>query len=185
MRLDEQRQWLHGVRARPSPNCDDRPALATIRLLVIHGISLPAGEFGGDFVEQLFLNTLDTAMHPDFSELLGVRVSAHVFIDREGRPTQFVSFDKRAWHAGVSSFRGCSGCNDFSIGIELEGSDMRAYCTAQYRTLARLTDCLVQHWPALQRDTIIGHEHIAPGRKTDPGPAFDWNRYYALCHSLD
>lgn len=184
MRLDECHDWLETARAVPSPNCDARPAGTSIRLLVIHGISLPTGEFGGGFVEQLFRNALDVDAHPDFASLAKARVSAHLFIDREGRLTQFVPFGKRAWHAGASSFRDCQGCNDFSIGIELEGTDALPYRPVQYRVLAAVTDCLVAHWPLLGRDTIAGHEHIAPGRKTDPGPAFDWEGYYSLCKSL-
>lgn len=184
MHLDKQRDWLQGVRVSPSPNFDERPQGAVIRLLVIHGISLPAGRFGGGFVEQLFLNTLDAQAHPDFARLAGVRVSAHLFIDRRGRVTQFVPFGKRAWHAGPSFFRGAPECNDFSIGVELEGADTRPYCAAQYRRLAAVTDCLMGHWALSGRDCIAGHEHIAPQRKTDPGPAFDWQAYYALCRCL-
>jgi len=171
--------WLEHVRRVESPNADDRPAGAAIELIVVHGISLPPGQFGGAYVEDLFTDRLDTATHPAFASLLGVRVSAHVFISRRGRVTQFVPFDRRAWHAGVSRWRGRARCNDFSVGIELEGTDTLAYTHSQYAALQRVVQALLAHYPDLGRDTVVGHSEIAPGRKTDPGPLFDWKRLYS------
>jgi AmpD protein len=176
--------WLRGARRRLSPNADSRPPDTQVSLLVIHNISLPPGEFGGDYVEQLFLNCLDCTMQPGFEGLRGLRVSAHLFIDRAGGITQFVPFDRRAWHAGVSSFAGRDRCNDFSIGIELEGADQVAYTAFQYTALARITRALRGVYPALAGDAnIVGHSDISPERKTDPGPAFDWVRYRRLISS--
>lgn len=169
--------WLRGARRLPSPHCDDRPDADDISLLVIHNISLPPGQFGTTCVEQLFLGTLDCNAHPYFEGLRGVRVSAHFFIDRRGRLTQFVPLHRRAWHAGVSTFEGRERCNDFSIGIELEGTDDRAFTVAQYRQLARVTRHLRRAFPRITAKRITGHSDIAPGRKTDPGPHFDWARY--------
>lgn len=163
-----------------SPNYDERPENTEIELLVIHGISLPPDEYGGGFVTALFTNQLNPKEHPYFEEIKDLRVSAHLFINREGGVVQFVPFDKRAWHAGKSCFNGREICNDFSIGIELEGSDSVAYTDEQYATLAAVTACLQQQWPVLTRDNIKGHCDIAPGRKTDPGEAFDWSRYFSL-----
>lgn len=168
--------WLEGVRHAPSPNCDARPAGTAVQLLVLHNISLPPGEFGRGLVEPFFCNALDTSCHPALADLGGVRVSAHLFIDRQGRITQFVSLDERAWHAGRSCFEGRDNCNDFSIGIELEGTDTQPYSDAQYRALWDLIPRLMRAYPALAMDRIVGHEHVAPGRKSDPGPAFDWQR---------
>ncbi len=160
-------------RAR-SPNQDARPAGSQAVLLVIHNISLPPGVFGGTEVADLFLNRLDYGTHPWLECLRDLRVSAHFFVRRDGSIMQFVATDQRAWHAGVSRFEGRERCNDFSIGVEMEGTDTRAYTDAQYQTLADLTAVLrVRH--ALK--AVRGHEHIAPGRKTDPGPSFDWGRY--------
>jgi AmpD protein len=169
--------WLQRVRHRPSPNFNSRPQGQVIDLLVIHNISLPPGEFGGGYVEQLFLNELDCASHPSFFDLRGLRVSAHVLIDRAGELTQFVAFDERAWHAGESRFNGRDNCNDFSIGIELEGTDTLPYTDAQYHNLRALTQALQARYPALRSDRVVGHCDIAPERKTDPGPAFDWIRF--------
>lgn len=171
--------WLARVRRVPSPNNDPRPAHCRISLLVIHGISLPPGRFGTGLIEDLFLNRLDCGSDPALADLQGVRVSAHLLIDRRGRVVQFVPFDRRAWHAGVSNWCGRHGCNDFSIGIELEGEDGRAYTQRQYRKLSKVTSALLARYPALAREAIVGHQEIAPGRKTDPGPAFDWRRYLA------
>jgi AmpD protein len=168
---------LRGARYVPSPNCDDRPAAAEIRLLVVHGISLPPGEFGGDGVLRLFTNTLDPAAHPYYEALKGLRVSAHFFIRRTGEIVQFVPCERRAWHAGQSRWRGRERCNDFSIGVELEGTDAVPYAEAQYRRLARLIAALRRRYPIAD---IAGHSDIAPARKTDPGPAFDWPRLRAL-----
>jgi len=170
--------WLTGVRRVPSANASERPDPREISLLVIHNISLPPGEFGGGFVEQLFLNCLDCSLHPYFEEhLRGLEVSAHVFIDRAGRITQFVPFHLRAWHAGRSSFCGRENCNDFSIGIELEGTDELPYTAAQYEALVEVTAALMRNYPEIAPDRIVGHSDIAPGRKTDPGPAFDWDAF--------
>jgi len=167
----DRRGWLQGVRAEPSPNCDARPALA-VELLVIHNISLPPGEFGSGEVFALFGNRLDPARHPFYRELAGLRVSAHFVVERDGRVTQCVSIFDRAWHAGVSSWRGRERCNDFSVGIELEGSDQQAFTAAQYTALRRLVAQLVA---ALPLRGVAAHSDIAPGRKTDPGPHFDWS----------
>jgi AmpD protein len=168
--------WLSGVRRIPSSNCDARPPAVGIELLVIHNISLPPGEFGGEAVVQLFTNSLNTDAHPYYKKLEGLKVSAHFLIRRDGHIIQFVSCGKRAWHAGVSSWQGRSACNDFSIGIELEGSDDVPFDDPQYASLARLTRLLRRGYPIR---TIVGHADIAPGRKTDPGPSFDWTRYLA------
>lgn len=169
--------WVSRVRAVPSPNCDERPDPADISLLVIHNISLPPGQFGGPQVEQLFTNRLNPAEHPYFEGIKDLRVSAHLFINRGGRVTQFVPLERRAWHAGKSNFEGRERCNDFSIGIELEGTDDRPFTRAQYRQLLRLTRALLRRYPALTTARILGHSDIAPGRKTDPGPHFDWARF--------
>ena len=171
--------WLHPARHLPSPNCDARPAGRLIDLLVIHNISLPAGAFGGPWIDDLFLNRLDPNAHPSFPPLAPLRVSAHLLIRRNGAIHQYVPFHLRAWHAGVSSFRGETNCNDYSIGIELEGSDQIPYTEPQYSHLLAVTTTLMAHYPALQRERISGHSDIAPGRKSDPGPAFDWQRYLA------
>lgn len=166
--------WLTGVRRLKSPNFDARPAHAAIDLLVIHNISLPPDEFGGDGVVQLFTNTLDCSAHPYYAQLDGVKVSAHFFIRRDGSMMQFVSCLDRAWHAGVSQWQGRERCNDFSIGIELEGSDFVAFTDEQYAALKLLTKKIKQAYPIR---ASVGHSDIAPGRKTDPGPFFDWPRY--------
>lgn len=163
--------WLDAARRVPSPNFDARPAGAVVDLLVVHHISLPAGRFVGDAVERLFTNTLDCATHPDFAALQGLRVSAHFLVRRRGELIQFVPTHARAWHAGVSDFQGRGRCNDYSIGVELEGTGERPFTRAQYRVLARLAGALATAHPLRW---VTGHEHIAPGRKFDPGPAFDW-----------
>jgi AmpD protein len=168
--------WLSGVNRTASTNCDARPHGSRIELLVIHNISLPPGEFGGGAIAQLFTNTLDCAAHPYYAQLKGVRVSAHFLIRRGGSITQFVPCTKRAWHAGVSTWRGRSACNDFSLGVELEGSDDKVFEDRQYAALIRLTRLLRRSY-ALRG--VAGHSDIAPGRKTDPGPCFDWARYLA------
>jgi N-acetyl-anhydromuramoyl-L-alanine amidase len=172
--------WLQPACHCPSPNFNQRPAGQTIDLLVIHNISLPAGEFGGGFIEQLFTNCLDCSAYSSFAELRDMEVSAHLLIDRHGAVTQFVAFDQRAWHAGKSHFVGRDNCNDFSIGIELEGTDKLPYTDAQYHNLAAVTRALLAHFPTMHADRIVGHNTIAPERKTDPGPAFDWARYRHL-----
>ncbi len=169
--------WLASARRLPSPNHDERPPGTAIDLLVIHGISLPEGCFGQGHVEALFTNRLDPGAHPVFSELAGLRVSAHLFIDRQGGVTQFVPFHKRAWHAGESCFEGRSRCNDFSIGIELEGCDHIPYETVQYEVLVEIAQLLMAHYPLIRPERIVGHYHVAPQRKTDPGPAFRWTYF--------
>ncbi len=171
--------WLTHAKRVLSPNYDDRPGGCDIDLLVIHNISLPPGQFGGGYVQQFFCNTLDCKIHPYFDHLREIRVSSHVFIDREGEVTQFVPFHKRAWHAGVSSHNGRTACNDFGIGIELEGVDDHPYSDVQYDVLITITELLKQTYPALLEKNIVGHSDIAPERKTDPGEAFDWKRYRA------
>lgn len=176
MRLDAQ-GWLQlaaGVRLMPSPNFNERPSGDDISLLVIHNISLPPGQFGTPFICDLFLNQIDLSADPWFSCLEGLKVSAHFLLDRHGRVTQFVSCNDRAWHAGVSSFDGREQCNDFSIGIELEGTDTEPYTDMQYEVLHALTQCLRARYPLR---AVRGHCDIAPGRKTDPGESFDWTRY--------
>jgi N-acetyl-anhydromuramoyl-L-alanine amidase len=168
--------WLTGVRRIASPNHDARPHGMATDLLVIHNISLPPNEFGGAGIVQLFTNTLDCSAHPYYAQLQGVKVSAHFLIRRDGQIIQFVSCQQRAWHAGVSSWKDRSRCNDFSLGIELEGTDFLPFSDAQYTALSRLTRCLRRTYPL--RD-IAGHSDIAPERKTDPGACFDWARYRA------
>lgn len=170
--------WLRAVPRELSPNCDARTDPSAIELVVLHGISLPPGEFGGAAIGQLFCNTLDCSADARLADLAGVEVSSHVLIDRTGAITQFVPFDARAWHAGVSRWRGRSGCNDFAIGIELEGTDDVAYTDAQYAGLAAVLPALFRRYPRLGPDAVVGHSDIAPGRKTDPGPSFDWRRLY-------
>jgi len=169
---------VRNARQVPSPNCDARPAGEAVTLVVVHGISLPPGEFGGDGVERLFANALDTTAHPYYASLAGLRVSAHFLVRRDGELVQFVSCNDRAWHAGVSSWRGRERCNDFSVGIELEGADDLPYEDAQYRRLAALLRALKGRYPSIE--AAAGHCDVAPGRKTDPGPAFDWDRLARL-----
>lgn len=166
--------WLYHVRRCNSPNQDARPAGAVVDTLVVHGITLPPGQFGHGQVDALFCNTLDTERHGFYRELAGLRVSSHLLIERAGRVTQYVGFDDRAWHAGASAFDGRERVNDFAVGVELEGTDHCPYAPAQYRRLADVAAALMRHYPAMTRDCIVGHNDIAPGRKTDPGPAFDW-----------
>lgn len=168
--------WLDSALRIASPNCDARPEGTTIRLVVIHNISLPPGVFTGDAVIALFTNRLDWDAHPYYEQIRGMRVSAHFFIRRDGRLLQFVPCRLRAWHAGVSSWRGQTCCNDFSIGIELEGNDDLPFADAQYAALASLIAALEQEYPI---EEVTGHADIAPGRKTDPGPLFDWGRVRA------
>lgn len=163
--------WLSGANPLPSPNFGDRPPGAEVSLIVLHNISLPPDQFGGDWVEDFFLNRLDAAAHPYFSTISGLQVSAHFYVCRDGRVIQFVSCDRRAWHAGQSIWRGRENCNDYSVGIELEGSDFQPYTAAQYTALWPLLDALCEHYPIAG---IAGHCHVAPVRKTDPGPSFDW-----------
>ncbi len=175
--------WLTDARRAPSPHMDARSDPRDIALVVVHGISLPAGQFAGDAVERLFCGTLDIDEHASFADLQGVRVSSHLFIRRDGELVQFVPFNRRAWHAGVSRWRGRTGCNNFSIGIELEGEDHTPYTNAQYAVLASILGTLFDVYPALGPDTVVGHQEIAPGRKTDPGPVFDWVAVLAALHA--
>ncbi len=165
-----------GVDFRPSPHCDERPAGERISLVVIHGISLPPGDFGGPYIDDLFMGRLDPAAHPYFREIEGLRVSSHFVVRRDGSLMQYVPCAMRAWHAGVSAWKGRERCNDFSIGIELEGADDVPYAEPQYETLAALLRALFERYGTLD---IAGHSDIAPGRKTDPGPWFDWARLRA------
>lgn len=163
-----------------SPNCDQRPSDTTIDLLVVHNISLPPGVFEGDAIKQLFLNELDYSAHDFYQQLVALRVSSHLLIRRNGYMIQFVPFHLRAWHAGVSSFEGRSQCNNFSIGIELEGTDHIPYTDIQYQHLSKVTSLLMQLYPAISYERIVGHQTIAPERKTDPGASFDWGNYFNL-----
>ena len=172
--------WLQGVRHVESPNWDRRPAETPVDLLVVHAISLPPGEYGGPWIDALFTNTLPLDAHPYFSRLAGLRVSSHLLVHRDGSLVQYVSFAHRAWHAGVSQFAGRHACNDFSIGIELEGSDDAAFDPRQYRVLANATRALMERFPGITAQRIVGHSDIAPGRKSDPGPAFDWIHFRRL-----
>ena len=171
--------WLQGVRLLPSPNFNKRPVNVEIDLLVIHNISLPPGEFGSDNVDALFCNVLDCDADPYFDILRELRVSAHFFINRTGNVTQYVSLNDRAWHAGKSQWYNRNDCNNFSIGVELEGTDIALYTDAQYVSLTGLTQILMQFFPGITQDRIVGHNDIAPDRKTDPGEAFDWLRFRA------
>lgn len=171
---------LSGARQVASPNCDARPEGVFPELIVVHGISLPPGEFGGPWIDRLFTNTLPWDEHPYFKQIEGLKASSHVLIRRDGELVQYVPFNRRAWHAGVSNYRGRERCNDFSIGIELEGADSAAYEPTQYRKLAEVIRALCDAYPTLSRERIVGHSDIAPGRKTDPGIAFDWPRLHAL-----
>ena len=180
MAVDWPGEWLTTARRVTSPNQDPRPPRTVVDLLVVHGISLPPGKFGGGHVDRLFQNRLDAAEHPFFARIHDLRVSAHLMVERSGQLTQYVPFSQRAWHAGISSFRGRVRCNDFSIGIELEGTDELPYADAQYAVLSAFIRFAMLHWPAITPARIVGHCHVAPGRKTDPGPCFDWRRVYEM-----
>ncbi len=169
--------WVREAIKCPSEHFNARPPGLPVSLLVIHNISLPPGQFGGGHVQAFFSGQLDASAHPYFAEIASLRVSAHFLIERTGCLTQFVSCLDRAWHAGASSFGGCADCNDFSIGIELEGTDETPFTHAQYQTLTSLSRVLMQRYPHVTPYRITGHEHIAPGRKTDPGRCFDWQGY--------
>jgi len=159
-----------------SPNCDVRPEGSNIKLIVIHGISLPPGEFSGNYIHDFFMNQLNANLHPYFKEISHLKVSSHVYIRRDGQIQQFVPFNLRAWHAGASCYQNEQRCNDFSIGIELEGTDDCHYEPIQYAVLIDLLKVLLESYPDTQKNPIVGHQHIAPGRKTDPGPFFDWQQ---------
>lgn len=169
--------WYDNARHVPSPYFDVRPSVDDISLLVVHNISLPPGQFGGPYIEQFFTGKLDPEEHPFFQVIHQMGVSAHCLIRRDGEVVQFVSFLDRAWHAGQSSFAGRERCNDYSIGIELEGSDFVAYTEQQYQALTQLTETLVSSFPQITTERITGHQYIAPLRKTDPGLVFDWQKF--------
>jgi len=170
--------WLSRVIRKPSINCDDRPTDAAVTLIVIHSISLPAGVFGANLVPAFFCNELNLDDHPQLQSLQGMKVSPHVYITRRGLVIQFAPFNRRAWHAGVSSFGSRLACNDFSVGIELEGTDRSKYTNSQYRKLAVILRALIAKYPALSLGRIVGHQEIAPLRKKDPGTEFEWERIY-------
>jgi AmpD protein len=175
MQIDPHTGLAPGVRQVLSPHFDARPVADDISLVVIHGISLPPAGFGGPHIEQFFAGNLQTEVHPYFREIAGQRVSAHFLIQRDGQIVQFVSVNRRAWHAGRSSYAGREACNDFSVGIELEGTDDLEYEAAQYAALEALITALLRAYPTLDRGRIVGHSDIAPGRKSDPGDSFDWS----------
>jgi N-acetyl-anhydromuramoyl-L-alanine amidase len=176
MRVDVATGLMVGVKQVLSPFFDERPRGVVPDLIVLHGISLPPGEFGGPWVARLFTGNLPADAHPEFRERASLRVSAHLLLRRDGELVQFVSFNDRAWHAGKSSWQGRDACNDYSIGIECEGTDDVPYTEAQYAALRSLLPKLLETYPAIGPDRIVGHSDVAPGRKTDPGPSFDWGR---------
>ncbi|MCK4864424.1 MAG: 1,6-anhydro-N-acetylmuramyl-L-alanine amidase AmpD [Gammaproteobacteria bacterium] len=183
MHIDITSGLVDEARQQSSPNCDLRPNEEDIALIIIHGISLPPGKFAGYYIDQLFCNKLNPDEHPYFKDISGLRVSSHILIRRDGEIVQYVPFQKRAWHAGVSSYKDREGCNDFSIGIEMEGDDETPYTETQYQVLVTLIKNLIETYPLLNTETIAGHSDIAPGRKTDPGEAFDWERLNTLLSS--
>ncbi len=176
LQVDLETGLMRGAKQIASPNYDARPVGVEADLIVIHGISLPPGEFGGPWIERLFTNTLPAEIHPYFAEVAPLRVSSHLVVQRDGALTQYVSFADRAWHAGQSNYQGRAACNDFSVGVELEGTDALPYEATQYAALAEVVAALCAAYPRLSADRLVGHSDIAPGRKTDPGPAFDWPR---------
>jgi AmpD protein len=175
LQVDLQSGLLQGARQIASPNHDARPPSVEADLIVVHGISLPPGEFGGPWIERLFTNGLTADLHPYFQEVASLRVSSHLVVMRDGAVTQYVKFTDRAWHAGKSIYQGRAACNDFSVGVELEGTDTLPYEDAQYRALADIVAALCAAYPRLSPERLAGHSDISPGRKTDPGPAFDWD----------
>jgi AmpD protein len=174
LQVDLESGLMRGVRQIASPNCDSRPFGVEAELIVVHGISLPPGEFDGPWIDRLFTNALPPELHPYFEEVASLRVSSHLCIRRDGAATQYVKFTDRAWHAGQSIYNGRAACNDFSIGVELEGTDTLAYEELQYEALADAVAALCAAYPRLAPERLVGHSDISPGRKTDPGPAFDW-----------
>lgn len=180
MIIDPVTGWLKGVRRVESPNSDDRPVGTPLDLIVVHGISLPPGRFGEGWIDRFFLNELPAVADPYFATIADLKVSAHVLVARDGSLTQYVSFNRRAWHAGRSLYCGRVACNDFSVGIELEGTDEEPYMSEQYKVLARLIRALRRAYPSLRDAEVVGHSDIAPGRKTDPGSAFDWTKLRRL-----
>ena len=167
--------WLSGTKVLPSDNYDERPHNCEVELIIIHAISLPPEQFGGGYIEKFFTNSLSWDVHEYFQEIRDLKVSSHLLVDRQGEITQFVDLNKRAWHAGESAWKGKKGCNDFSIGIELEGSDSQSYEQAQYSSLVGLVARIFGFYPRIDIDSIVGHSDVSPGRKTDPGPFFDWD----------
>jgi AmpD protein len=180
LQVDSKSGLMRGARQIASPNRDARPAGVEADLIVVHGISLPPGEFGGPWIDRLFTNALPPDVHPYFAEVSSMRVSSHLVLDRDGAVTQYVNLHERAWHAGKSVYEGREACNDFSVGVELEGADTLPYEAAQYEALAQVVAALCAAYPRLSPDRLVGHSDIAPGRKTDPGPAFDWPRARGL-----
>jgi AmpD protein len=176
MSIAIENHWINLARVIPSPNYGPRPSGVEADLIVIHNISLPPGEYGGGHIEALFTNKLNTELHPFFKEIENLKVSSHLVIERDGSLLQFVGLDQRAWHAGWSEFEGRPACNDFSIGIELEGSDLEPFTNLQYEILNKVLICLLKTYTKLSKERLVGHSDIAPGRKTDPGPYFDWSR---------
>jgi AmpD protein len=183
LQVDLESGQLQGVRHIASPNFDSRPHGVEPDLIVVHGISLPPGEFGGPWIERLFTNTLPPEKHPYFAEVGALRVSSHLVLDRDGKITQYVPFGERAWHAGKSIYGDREACNDFSVGVELEGTDTLPYTAAQYDALAEAVAALCAAYPGLSPQRLVGHSDVAPGRKTDPGPAFDWPKARRLIDS--
>ncbi|GJH41954.1 1,6-anhydro-N-acetylmuramyl-L-alanine amidase AmpD [Pasteurella canis] len=175
-----QQGWINDARKVHSPHFDQRPDPQDISLLIIHYISLPPEQFGGTYIDDFFLGRLDPSQHPYFAEIHEMRVSAHCLIDRQGRITQYVAFHNRAWHAGLSEFQGREKCNDFSIGIELEGSNLQPFTLQQYNALVSLTQEIMHTYPLITLDRIVGHSDVSPGRKIDPGQYFDWQYYRAM-----
>ncbi|PJG84667.1 1,6-anhydro-N-acetylmuramyl-L-alanine amidase AmpD [Conservatibacter flavescens] len=183
IKKNEEQGWLPNVRKIPSPHFDQRPDKQDISLLVIHYISLPPEQFGGTYIDDFFQGKLDPSLHPYFEEIKELRVSAHCLINRQGEITQYVNFNDRAWHAGLSCFNGREKCNDFAIGIELEGSNEQPFTLPQYQALVKLTDYIMHHYPRITLDRIVGHCDISPGRKIDPGQYFDWKYYFSSLKS--
>lgn len=177
VQINTQTGLIEGCEFKNSPHCDERPNQQDISLLVIHNITLPPGEFNGPYIDQLFMGNLDIAAHPFFEEIKHLKVSPHALICRDGKLIQYVPFNKRAWHAGESEFEGRSNCNDFSIGVELEGTDEQEFTKEQYIVLIDLTNAIRQAYPQINKRKIAGHSDISPGRKTDPGPKFNWGFY--------
>ena len=184
LHIDAATGLLCGARQVLSPHFDERPGGVLPELIVVHGISLPPGEFGGPWIDRLFTGTLPADAHPFFPRIAAQSVSAHALIRRDGQIVQYVPFSQRAWHAGQSAYRGRTSCNDFSVGVELEGTDETPYTPAQYHGLAALTAALLATYPSLSADAIAGHSEVAPGRKTDPGPSFDWMHFRGLLDQL-
>nr|MBO2488963.1 1,6-anhydro-N-acetylmuramyl-L-alanine amidase AmpD [Gammaproteobacteria bacterium] len=185
LRIDVSTGLVQGARYVHSPNADERPPGIEPELIIVHGISLPPGQYGGPWIDRLFTNSLPADAHPYFAAIASLRVSAHALIRRDGELVQYVPFHLRAWHAGVSSWCGRERCNDYSIGIELEGTDDQPYEPVQYRKLADLIVALCRTYAALRPNRVVGHSDVAPGRKTDPGPAFDWVRLRAMVRTYE